>query len=75
VHDYCGSSALKNCPLVLFISVALIATGGLVYEPVTGTRASHLLGDVRVSTVIGGELSAMGVAARLVSIEAAVSPQ
>src|SRR5882757_4976615 len=49
--------------IVLFISVLLVATCGLVYELVAGTLASYLLGDsvMQFSTVIGTYLFAMGI--------------
>lgn len=48
---------------LLFISVFVIATCGLVYELIAGTLASYLLGDsvTQFSTVIGTYLFAMGV--------------
>lgn len=51
-----------HAPL-LFLSVLLIASCGLVYELVAGTLASYLLGDsvLQFSTVIGVYLSAMGL--------------
>ena len=54
-------------PIVLFLSVALIAACGLVYELVAGTLASYLLGDsvFQFSTVIGSYLFAMGVGSYL----------
>ena len=54
-------------PVVLFLSVALIAACGLVYELVAGTLASYLLGDsvFQFSTVIGSYLFAMGVGSYL----------
>lgn len=54
-------------PVLLFISVALIAACGLIYELVAGTLASYLLGDsvFQFSTVIGGYLFAMGVGSYL----------
>src|SRR5258706_4276250 len=50
-------------PILLFLSVALIAACGLIYELVAGTLASYLLGDsvFQFSTVIGSYLFAMGV--------------
>ncbi len=50
-------------PLVLFVSVFLIAACGLVYELIAGTLASYLLGDsvFQFSTVIGSYLFAMGI--------------
>ncbi len=72
---------------LLFISVFVIASCGLVYELVAGTLASYLLGDsvLQFSTVIGVYLSAMGLgsylskfirkglATRFVDIELAVA--
>jgi spermidine synthase len=54
-------------PVVLFLSVALIAACGLIYELVAGTLASYLLGDsvFQFSTVIGSYLFAMGVGSYL----------
>jgi spermidine synthase len=54
-------------PILLFLSVALIAACGLIYELVAGTLASYVLGDGRlsVSTVIGTYLFAMGVGSYL----------
>jgi len=54
-------------PLLLFVSVALIAACGLIYELVAGTLASYLLGDsvFQFSTVIGSYLFAMGVGSYL----------
>jgi spermidine synthase len=48
---------------LLFLSVLLIASCGLIYELVAGTLASYLLGDsvLQFSTVIGVYLSAMGL--------------
>lgn len=54
-------------PIVLFVSVFLIAACGLVYELIAGTLASYLLGDsvFQFSTVIGCYLFAMGVGSGL----------
>jgi len=54
-------------PVLLFLSVALIAACGLIYELVAGTLASYLLGDsvFQFSTVIGSYLFAMGVGSYL----------
>jgi spermidine synthase len=54
-------------PVVLFLSVTLIAACGLIYELVAGTLASYLLGDsvFQFSTVIGSYLFAMGVGSYL----------
>jgi spermidine synthase len=53
-------------PLV-YLTVLVIATCGLVYELVAGTLASYLLGDsvTQFSTVIGVYLSALGLGAWL----------
>src|ERR687897_944721 len=73
-------------PLV-YVTVLIIATCGLVYELVAGTLASYVLGDsvTQFSTVIGVYLSPLGVgsylskyvqrglARRFVEIELAVS--
>lgn len=50
-------------PIVLFLSVLLIAACGLIYELIAGTLASYLLGDsvLQFSTVIGTYLFAMGI--------------
>src|SRR5688500_14021676 len=57
----------KTTQQLLFLSVFVIATAGLVYELVAGTIASYLLGDsvTQFSTIIGAYLSAMGVGAYL----------
>jgi spermidine synthase len=49
--------------LLLFISVFVIATCGLIYELIAGTLASYLLGDsiTQFSTIIGCYLFAMGI--------------
>jgi spermidine synthase len=56
------SQPTLRAPL-LFISVLLIASCGLIYELVAGTLSSYLLGDsvTQFSTVIGVYLSAMGL--------------
>jgi spermidine synthase len=48
---------------LLFVTVLVIATCGLIYELIVGTLASYLLGDsiTQFSTVIGGYLFAMGI--------------
>ena len=62
-----ASSSLPRCirclPVVLFLSVFLIAACGLIYELIAGTLASYLLGDsvLQFSTVIGSYLFAMGI--------------
>src|SRR5271165_4012192 len=50
-------------PVVLFLSVLLIAACGLIYELIAGTLASYLLGDsvFQFSTIIGAYLFAMGI--------------
>jgi len=52
---------------LLFLTVLVIATCGLIYELIVGTLASYLLGDsvTQFSTVIGVYLFAMGVGAWL----------
>jgi len=52
---------------VLFVSVFLIASCGLIYELIAGTLASYLLGDsvLQFSTVIGSYLFAMGIGSYL----------
>src|SRR5882724_3387008 len=54
-------------PILLFISVLLVAACGLIYELVAGTLASYLLGDtvLQFSTVIGTYLFAMGLGSAL----------
>jgi spermidine synthase len=53
-------------PLV-YITVLVVATCGLVYELVAGTLASYVLGDsvTQFSTVIGVYLSALGIGSYL----------
>lgn len=50
-------------PVLLLLSVFVIATCGLVYELIAGTLASYLLGDsvTQFSTIIGTYLFAMGI--------------
>jgi spermidine synthase len=52
---------------LLFVTVLVIATCGLIYELIVGTLASYLLGDsvTQFSTVIGVYLFALGVGAWL----------
>lgn len=52
---------------LLFLTVFVIATCGLIYELVAGTLASYLLGDsvTQFSTIIGCYLSAMGIGSYL----------
>src|SRR5271168_1429702 len=54
-------------PVVLFLSVLLIAACGLIYELIAGTLASYLLGDsvFQFSTIIGSYLFAMGIGSYL----------
>src|SRR6202035_5446954 len=54
-------------PVVLFITVLLIAACGLIYELIAGTLASYLLGDsvLQFSTIIGCYLFAMGIGSAL----------
>jgi spermidine synthase len=53
--------------IVLLISVFVIATCGLVYELISGTLASYLLGDsvTQFSTVVGVYLFSMGIGSYL----------
>ncbi len=53
--------------LILFVSIFVIATCGLIYELVAGTLASYLLGDsvTQFSTIIGVYLFSMGIGAYL----------
>src|SRR5204863_6236973 len=53
--------------IALFISVLLVAAGGLIYELVAGTLASYLVGDsvFQFSTIIGTYLFAMGIGSAL----------
>jgi spermidine synthase len=70
VHDEraaaCYTSPNVNRSL-LFLTVLLIATCGLVYELIVGTLASYLLGDsiTQFSTVIGVYMFALGIGAWL----------
>jgi spermidine synthase len=52
---------------LLYLTVIVIATCGLIYELVVGALASYLLGDsiTQFSTVIGGYLFAMGIGSYL----------
>jgi len=52
---------------LLFITVLVIATCGLIYELIVGTLASYLLGDsiTQFSTVIGVYMFALGIGAWL----------
>jgi len=53
----------KNLQVLLLISVFVIATCGLIYELISGTLASYLLGDsvTQFSTIIGVYLFSMGL--------------
>jgi spermidine synthase len=53
--------------LLVYATVVLVSTCGLVYELVAGAVSTYLLGDsvTQLSTVIGVHLSAMGVGAWL----------
>lgn len=53
--------------ILLYATVVLVATCGLVYELVAGAISTYLLGDsvTQLSTIIGVHLSAMGVGAWL----------
>ena len=53
--------------LLLYATVVLVATCGLVYELVAGAVSTYLLGDsvTQLSTIIGVHLSAMGLGAWL----------
>ena len=53
--------------VLLYATVVLVATCGLVYELVAGAISTYLLGDsvTQLSTIIGVHLSAMGVGAWL----------
>src|SRR5918999_2395419 len=50
-------------PPLLFLNVLIVATCGLIYEPLAGTLASYVLGDsvTQFSLIIGIYLFAMGV--------------
>ncbi len=54
-------------PLLLLLSVFVVATCGLIYELVAGTLASYLLGDsvTQFSTIIGVYLFSMGIGSYL----------
>jgi spermidine synthase len=54
-------------PLLLYLTVLVIATAGLVYELLAGALASYVLGDsvTQFSTTIGVYLSALGLGAFL----------
>ena len=53
----------KKLPVLLLISVFVVATCGLIYELIAGTLASYLLGDsvTQFSTIIGLYLFSMGI--------------
>lgn len=54
-------------PIILLLSVFVVATCGLIYELVAGTLASYLLGDsvTQFSTIIGVYLFSMGIGSYL----------
>lgn len=54
-------------PILLFLTVLLVAACGLIYELIAGTISSYLIGDsvFQFSTVIGTYLFAMGVGSAL----------
>ena len=54
-------------PYLLYFTIFVISTCGLIYELVAGTLASYLLGDsvTQFSTVIGTYLFAMGIGSYL----------
>ncbi|MEI6232173.1 MAG: polyamine aminopropyltransferase [Planctomycetota bacterium] len=56
-----------NRSLVLFLNVLIVASCGLIYELLTGTLASYVLGDsiTQFSVIIGIYLASMGVGAWL----------
>jgi spermidine synthase len=62
-----GEGAKPLRASMLFLTVLIIASCGLIYELVAGTLASYLLGDsvMQFSTVIGVYLSAMGLGSYL----------
>jgi len=53
----------KKLPILLLLSVFVVATCGLIYELIAGTLASYLLGDsvTQFSTIIGLYLFSMGI--------------
>src|SRR5688572_31002043 len=57
----------RSIRILLLISVFAVATSGLVYELLSSTLASYLLGDsvTQFSTVIGVYLFAMGIGSYL----------
>jgi spermidine synthase len=57
----------KQIPILLLLSVFVVATCGLIYELVAGTLASYLLGDsvTQFSTIIGVYLFSMGIGSYL----------
>ncbi len=62
-----GSARQRAFVPLLFVTVLVIATSGLVYELVAGTLASYVLGDsvTQFSITIGTYLFAMGIGAYL----------
>src|SRR5881392_3973762 len=61
-----GTNVL-NRPLILFLNVLIVASCGLIYELLTGTLASYVLGDsiTQFSLIIGIYLASMGAGAWL----------
>jgi spermidine synthase len=59
--------SFRRRPLLLYLTVLVIATAGLVYELLAGALASYVLGDSvkQFSTTIGVYLSALGLGAYL----------
>lgn len=59
--------AQSRRPLLLYLTVLVIATAGLVYELIAGALASYVLGDsvTQFSTTIGVYLSALGLGSYL----------
>ncbi|MCA9617126.1 MAG: polyamine aminopropyltransferase, partial [Myxococcales bacterium] len=57
----------RGATTLLFVTVLVIATSGLVYELLAGTVASYVLGDsvTQFSTTIGTYLFAMGLGSYL----------
>jgi len=62
-----GGTQRAHRPLLLYLTVLVIATAGLVYELLAGALASYVLGDsvTQFSTTIGVYLSALGLGAFL----------
>lgn len=62
-HDGAQAETTSSFAFVLLLSVLVVATCGLIYELLSSTLASYLLGDsvTQFSTVIGSYLFAMGI--------------